>query len=273
MVDRLDHPNLHLISEADDGQSDAINKGLKLANGEIFNWLNADDRLKPNVLKNVSDLITGDVSAVLGKCEHVDPSMGNARMIGQSFFDGSIGSSMANYAMAQPSHLYRAEHIKALGGLNTNLHYVMDMDLWFRFLLSSGGENVIRTDTVLSEFWLHGNSKSTAQAEAMKMEKYAIFMSVLVKLNAPGFLLEMVEEKASEIRIDYQIEKLESTRFLSEFSWHLLLEAYDKGDLDRASELLDLVNTGNRLNPIQQAEWQLRVKGPSSRFIRKIRGK
>lgn len=273
VVDRLSHPNLQLITEPDNGQSDAINKGLKMANGEIFNWLNADDRLKPNALKNVAELMTDNVSAVLGKCEHVHPSKDDTVMIGQSFLGDSIGSTMANYSMAQPSHFYRTDHIKALGGLNSNLHYVMDMDLWFRFLLKYGGAKIVGTDTVLSEFWLFENSKSTAQSKAMRLEKYAIFMTVLVKLNAPEFLLEMVAEKASDIRIDYPMYDLESTNFLSEFSWHLLLEAYDNGDLDRASKLLDLVNLGPRLNSVQRAEWLLRVKGPSSIFIKKLRGK
>jgi len=31
------------IHEPDSGQSDAINKGLKLAKGEIISWLNSDD--------------------------------------------------------------------------------------------------------------------------------------------------------------------------------------------------------------------------------------
>jgi len=36
------------ISEPDNGQSHAINKGFKHATGEIFNWLNSDDVLMPS---------------------------------------------------------------------------------------------------------------------------------------------------------------------------------------------------------------------------------
>lgn len=39
-----------LIIEPDNGSADAINKGLRLANGDWFNWLNSDDLLMPGAL-------------------------------------------------------------------------------------------------------------------------------------------------------------------------------------------------------------------------------
>src|SRR5438045_443911 len=36
-----------IISEKDNGQSDAINKGFKIAKGELIGWLNSDDALYP----------------------------------------------------------------------------------------------------------------------------------------------------------------------------------------------------------------------------------
>ncbi len=38
------------VSEKDRGQTDAINKGFQQANGEIFAWLNSDDRYHPQAV-------------------------------------------------------------------------------------------------------------------------------------------------------------------------------------------------------------------------------
>ena len=38
------------VSEADSGQSDAINKGFLKSSGEIINWLNSDDYMAPGTL-------------------------------------------------------------------------------------------------------------------------------------------------------------------------------------------------------------------------------
>jgi glycosyltransferase involved in cell wall biosynthesis len=51
---------LRLISEPDRGQLDAVQKGLRLATGEVFYWLNADDILMPGSLQLVGRLFAED---------------------------------------------------------------------------------------------------------------------------------------------------------------------------------------------------------------------
>lgn len=41
------------VSEPDNGQSHAINKGLKLAKGEVIGWLNSDDTYLPGAVNHV----------------------------------------------------------------------------------------------------------------------------------------------------------------------------------------------------------------------------
>jgi glycosyltransferase involved in cell wall biosynthesis len=52
--------SVRLLSEPDKGQLDALQKGLKLASGDICYWLNADDILMPNALRTVSRLFAED---------------------------------------------------------------------------------------------------------------------------------------------------------------------------------------------------------------------
>ena len=44
------------VSEKDNGQSEAINKGFKKASGDILTWLNSDDQLMPGSLEKVASI-------------------------------------------------------------------------------------------------------------------------------------------------------------------------------------------------------------------------
>lgn len=272
MVRKLQHPDLKIIEGPDNGQSDAINKGLKMATGRIFNWLNADDKLRDGALKTVQEQIDDNTDVVLGKCEH-KTSNGKVIATGQTFCSSSVPKAMANYAMAQPSHFYKTSSVKELNGLNEKLHYVMDMDLWFRYLLKNGSKQVAITDSVLSDFLVHPESKTSSQASAMKAEKYGVFLTVLKNLDTPDIVENVVRKKASDLALNYALGDFNSSEFLSEFCWHLLLEAYENGDLELASQLLDLVRSGDRLSYEEQVYWNLRVSGPSGQLIKKIRGR
>lgn len=43
--------NLRWVSEPDEGQADALNKGFRLARGEVLGWLNADDTYQPGAVR------------------------------------------------------------------------------------------------------------------------------------------------------------------------------------------------------------------------------
>ena len=45
-----------IIHEKDKGQSDAINKGFRLAKGELVGWINSDDILYPDCLEKIVEL-------------------------------------------------------------------------------------------------------------------------------------------------------------------------------------------------------------------------
>ena len=55
------------VSEKDNGQANAINKGLQYCTGEIFNWLNSDDYLEPGALLNIANAFSSNVQMVAGK--------------------------------------------------------------------------------------------------------------------------------------------------------------------------------------------------------------
>src|SRR5438105_5021105 len=68
------YPHLKWISEKDDGQADALNKGFRMAKGEIIGWLNSDDTYNLGAIREaVSYLAThAQVGMVYSHCSVID---------------------------------------------------------------------------------------------------------------------------------------------------------------------------------------------------------
>ena len=177
------------VSEKDSGQSDAINKGLERATGNIFNWLNADDILEPNALKQVAlEYATKNANVMIGWCRHFSHKSGETLALGKTKVQYRVEKTLAYYSMGQPAHFYDMDVIRDLGGVNLNLHYAMDMDLWFRYLLKYGQKRIVQIDNVLAHFRLHPHSKTNKDNLEFKRERMAIYSSLLEGADTPPYL-------------------------------------------------------------------------------------
>jgi len=157
--------SLKWISEKDKGQTDAINKGLNLASGEILAYLNADDVLLPGTLFKVAGIFSKypDVMWLTGRCRIVDEQGSEVRRLITIYKNIllSLHSSslllMTDY-ISQPSTFFRADAYRQLGKFDENLHYAMDYEYWLRM------NSVYRlqiTPEYLSSFRVHLFSKNT----------------------------------------------------------------------------------------------------------------
>jgi glycosyltransferase involved in cell wall biosynthesis len=245
-------------SEPDTGQSDAINKGLDLAHGTFFNWLNADDRLTTNALKAILDVAEEETQVVIGKCEHIDEK-GSSVAVGSARIWDSVEATLGNYSMGQPSLFYKTSVVKELGGLNKSLHYCMDMDLWFRFLTKFGQDNIAQTESVLSQFLVHSDSKSVDFKNEMSNEKYGIYKVLLSQFEQPEVLQEFLSEfSLPDVNSKSYQSNLNRDVLLANFCWHLMIEAYQKGEIERCKAFYDIVKNGNRLSASETLKWNAR---------------
>jgi len=125
--------HLRWISEPDHGQSEAINKGFRMATGDIIGWLNSDDVYEPDSFSSVRKAFEADqfVDFVYGDYLIIDQAGKTLISKKEIDFDWEIMLCGLNY-IAQPNVFFRSRVFNKLGYLNDSLHYVMDYEFWLR---------------------------------------------------------------------------------------------------------------------------------------------
>lgn len=151
------------VSEPDEGQSDAINKGIKKCTGEIFNWLNSDDWYMPGALYEVANAFIADrkLQIVSGHENHIGLN-GEILFHEGTFLTSSLEKTIELCEVAQPSTFFKFNAIKEIGGVSEDLHYIMDGEIWVKLLLLCGQDKFKKIQQVLVNFRLHEKSKTTS---------------------------------------------------------------------------------------------------------------
>jgi glycosyltransferase involved in cell wall biosynthesis len=124
--------NLRWISEPDRGMYDAINKGLRMATGEILAYLNSDDLYFPWTVEVAVEALAGHLEAdvVYGDAIRMDEIH---QWVVPVFMPPFSTMATAAYgSLLQPVVLLRRHVFDALGGFDDSFAYVADMDFWLR---------------------------------------------------------------------------------------------------------------------------------------------
>lgn len=123
-----------IISEIDMGQSDAINKGFRLAKGDILNWLNADDIFYPEAINRVVNKFIEDssIKILYGDCTYIDLDGTSITQYPTKPFDFSTLLNKIDNFIPQPSTFFRRELYLEIGDIRTDLQYILDFEYWIR---------------------------------------------------------------------------------------------------------------------------------------------
>jgi glycosyltransferase involved in cell wall biosynthesis len=145
------------ISEKDQGQTDALMKGFRLADGDILAWLNSDDMYLPGALRAASSFFQShpDISLLYGDAYYCDAA---SNVLGRYPVEDFDLARLAYFNfICQPSSFFRREAFAKVGGVDTSLHYGMDYDLFIKM----GREFPCGyLHEYLSKFRLHDTSKT-----------------------------------------------------------------------------------------------------------------
>ena len=152
------------VSESDQGQAAAINKGFERANGEILAWLNSDDTYLPGTILEAVEFLQShpEIGLVYGDANFIDAD-------GQVI--GKFNAQPTNYQrlrrggvyIPQQAAFWRADLWHEVGPLDPSYYFAMDYDLWVRLARVSS----IRyyAGHTWANFRLHDDAKTIAADE------------------------------------------------------------------------------------------------------------
>lgn len=168
--------DIRWISEPDSGQSDAINKGFRMAGGDLLTWLNADDTLLPDAVASIvsaarshpeSGLIYGDIEVVKD----------GTRKVLRPPRDLGLTSFQRGNVISQPGTFFTRWALDRVGLIDETFHLTMDFELWLRIV--AAGIATTYVPSVLASFEVHGESKTGsvrafdfAEEEARALQKH-----------------------------------------------------------------------------------------------------
>lgn len=150
------------VSEPDKGQSDAINKGFRMATGDILAWINSDDCYAPYTFQTIVDFFEKhkEVDCLYGDLIHIDPKGGTLNRTKCIVYDYKMHLYGA-CLIPQPTTFFRKKVIDIVGYLDVNLQYQMD----FEFFVRMGSKKIkfANIPKTLAFFRLHPHAKNVSQ--------------------------------------------------------------------------------------------------------------
>jgi hypothetical protein len=182
-------------SGPDGGQARAIHRGFELAAGEVLAWVNSDDVLAPGAVAHAANAFRRHPAAavIYGAADEI--ARDGARLRAATHVRQADRHALVHEgnAIGQPAAFFTRRAYAAAGGLNPDLHWSLDYDLWIR--LAEHGPLVYIGET-LASMRIYPEAKTSQGSPAMfdefrrVGERYGGFglLNQMIKWLAPGLL-------------------------------------------------------------------------------------
>lgn len=187
------------VSEKDNGQADAINKGVKRAHGEYIAWLNSDDIYLPKAVSRAVAALkeNANLGLVYGniKSMNMDGQVFNSI----TYQEWGLEDLMAFRIIGQPSVFMRRAAFEAAGGMDTTYDLLLDPLLFMRI---AARYDIQYIDEYFAAARFHPEAKNVSQAK-----KYGADALKIVEMmpSDPDFKAAFAKNRAKILSGAYRL--------------------------------------------------------------------
>lgn len=164
------HPHIRWVSEPDRGQSDAMNKGLRLAQGDIIGVLNIDDLYEPNALNIVLEKFKTlpKPSLLAGNCWVWDEDK-DLTYLNHPHHLSLTNLLIGRTHLANPAaYFYHAMLHQQIGEYRIDEHYALDVDFVLKAAMVAHLEYI---DVTLGRYRIYAETKTAIDQRAGQSEQ------------------------------------------------------------------------------------------------------
>jgi len=181
------------VSEKDGGQSDAINKGLRLAKGDLLTFINSDDLLLPGAISAAVRYFEQqpEVGAIFGDVQLIEANGDAWGVMKGAPFD--LKSALTGgQPVTQQGSFWRRSVMDKIGLFDENLHFTMDLDYWLRIALT--GFRLDYRPGLCAAFRRHGASKSMSLQTGFLKDWKTMLAKVYSRPDLPADIAQLSAE-------------------------------------------------------------------------------
>ena len=172
---------LRYFSERDDGQADAINKGIRKSNGQFLCYLNSDDTLEPTAVSHLVSYLLANphVDVVYGDANYIDK---NNKIIEPYYTcEWDFERFKGHCFICQPATMWKRTVIEIYGDFDKSLKYIMDYEYWLR--IAHHGGTIRYLPMTLANSRLYKETKTKSGREYIFKEIFCVTKKIFGKTS------------------------------------------------------------------------------------------